>query len=429
MQVSAVSRDQTRNTMKVFPAIVTDHLKADYNMEVLKEVIHADNGRRVLEAVTSNPRTLEGGRSTFVLLNETHHWLNSNNGHLMYETVDGNVTKSPDGQARYLAITNAYLPGEDSVAERMRTAYEQILDGNAPSFGFLYDSIEAHPKANLTIESLSAILPKIRGDATWLSVEGIIANILGNLSIGPARQRRMWLNQIVADSDALYTPKEWEDITKPKTGLLRGDAITLGFDGGRSDDSTALVAIRVSDGFMQLLHIQEKPRGDQGAGWVVDHASVDSAVHAAFRDYKVVAMFADVKMWESYISDWGATYGEQLEVKAPGANPIAWDMRGAMARVTKANEAFMDAIKSKKVAHGDYSTSNPWRELNLKLRRHVLNARRRENAIGVSFGKESRESPRKVDAYAAAMLSHAAYTEYRQKVGTKKKGPSRSWAL
>ena len=33
-----------------------------------------------------------------------------NGGHKMYETIDGNATKM---NSRYLAITNAYLPGED----------------------------------------------------------------------------------------------------------------------------------------------------------------------------------------------------------------------------------------------------------------------------------------------------------------------------
>jgi len=47
------------------------------------------------------------------------------------------------------------------------------------------------------------------------------------------------------------------------------------------------------------------------------------------------------------------------------------------------------------------------------MRRHVLNARRRTNNHGVGFGKESRESPRKVDIYAALMLAHEALHDLR----------------
>jgi hypothetical protein len=42
------------------------------------------------------------------------------------------------------------------------------------------------------------------------------------------------------------------------------------------------------------------------------------------------------------------------------------------------------------------------------MRRHVLNVRRRPNRYGISFGKESRESPHKVDAFAAAQLADMA---------------------
>jgi hypothetical protein len=40
-----------------------------------------------------------------------------------------------------------------------------------------------------------------------------------------------------------------------------------------------------------------------------------------------------------------------------------------------------------------------------------MNARRRENLFGVSFSKESPDSPKKVDAYAALMLAHKAASD------------------
>ena len=58
------------------------------------ELIRAHRGRCRLEAVTSSYRALEGGRSTFVILNETHHWLSNNEGHAMLAVIDRNATKS-----------------------------------------------------------------------------------------------------------------------------------------------------------------------------------------------------------------------------------------------------------------------------------------------------------------------------------------------
>lgn len=66
-------------------------------------------------------------------------------------------------------------------------------------------------------------------------------------------------------------------------------------------------------------------------------------------------------------------------------------------------------------------------DLDKHLRRHVLNARRRENTYGVSFGKEYRHSPNKVDGYAALVAAAAAWDAVRQS-GKRRRG-GRSWVL
>ncbi|GAA0967440.1 terminase [Actinocorallia libanotica] len=416
VQVAAVSRDQTRNTMTLFPSLMSDKLIKTYGIKAGAELIRANRGRQRLEAVTSSYRALEGGRSTFVVLNETHHWVRGNNGDKMYETIDGNATKK---DARYLAITNAYLPGEDSVAERMREAWEKIREGRAVDVGFLYDSIEAHPKTPLTPEALRIVLPKIRGDAIWLKVETIIQSVM-DTTIAPSRSRRMWLNQIVAEEDALYGPAEWDVLRDETKTLQPGDEITLGFDGGKTDDATCLVALRVSDMCAFPLGVWEKPDGSKGDGWIVPREAVDSAVHDAFRNFKVLGFFADVALWESYISEWSATYGEGLAVKSPlGKDSIGWDMRSSLKTSTLAHERLMRSVFDKKLAHdGD-----------LTLRRHALNARRATNNYGISFRKESPDSPRKVDAYAALMLAHEALYEFRARGKRQKARTGRGYFL
>ncbi|WAB09788.1 terminase large subunit [Streptomyces phage TagePhighter] len=407
VQVTAVNQSQTTNTMSLIPSLMSDAFKAHFDIKDGAVLIRANGGRQRLEAVTSSYRALEGKRTTFTLLNETHHWVSGNNGHKMYETIDGNATKK---DSRYLAITNAYLPGEDSVAERMRESYMKIAEGRAMDVGFLYDSVEAHAKTPLTPEALRIVIPKIRGDAVWLNVDSIIQSVL-DTTIAPSRSRRMWLNQIVAEEDALYGPAEWDVLRNEALTLQPGDEIVLGFDGGKTHDATALVAIRVRDMAAFLLGLWEKPDGPQGENWEVPRWEVDSEVHSAFKQFKVQAFYADVALWESYISEWAETYGEQLAVKSPvGRDAIGYDMRSSLKLVTMAHERLMRSIFDGKLAHdGDRS-----------LRRHALNARRRTNNYGVSFGKESRESPRKIDAYAALMLAHEALYDLRAR-GKKQK--------
>lgn len=417
VQVTAVNQAQTVNTMALIPTLMSDRLKATYDIKPGAELMRALGGKNRLVAVTSSYRSLEGGRTTFTLLNETHHWVTGNGGIKMYETIDGNATKSKGGTGRYLAITNAYLPGEDSVAERMREAWQRIRDGRAADVGFLYDSIEAHPSTPLTPDALRAVIPIIRGDAVWLDIDSIIQSVL-DTTMAPSRSRRMWLNQIVAEEDALYGPEHWKAIERPDATLSPGDEIVLGFDGGKTDDATALVAVRVKDMTAFVLCLEEKPDGPLGDGWQVDRFKVDGAVREAFRLYGVQAFYADVALWESYLDDWAQEFGEQLVVKASERHSIAWDMRSSVQKVVRAHERLMQAIFDKKLGFdGDAD-----------LRRHALNARRRtDNNYGVSFGKESRESPRKVDAYAALMLAHEALHDLRTRGKQPQQRTNRGW--
>lgn len=420
VQVAAVSKDQTKNTMKVFPTIMTQHLITTYDIDPGIEMIRAQQGRKVIESVTSSPKSLEGGRATFVVLNETQWWIEGNQGHEMYSVIDGNVTKSKGGTARYLAICNAYVPGMDSVGERMRYAHSLIAEGKAEDTHELYDTIEAHPAVPLHPIALRIVLPIIRGDAWWLDPEVIIRSVT-KLSLTISGSRRKWLNQIVAAEDALYTETDANE-TKVETYLLPGTEIVLGFDGGRTDDSTALVGIRVSDGVAFPLGVWEPPEG--ATEWEVDVDSVDSKVHEIHRIYSVLGFFADVALWESFIRDWGRKYGETYAVKAmPTKDPIAWDMRRSEDVVTKAHERLMAGVLDRKACWSE--ANDP--ALGATFRRHMLNTYRATNNHGVSFRKESRESKRKVDLYAAWMLAYEALNEYRLRGKKKQVRTNKVW--
>jgi phage terminase large subunit-like protein len=419
VQIAAVNQAQTRNTMTLMPSLMSQKLIDAHGIKDGAELIRAHNGKVRLEAVTSSFRALEGGRSTFVMLNETQHWVQGNNGLLMHKTVARNAAKTG---SRFLAVTNAYLPGEDSVAERMREGFEKIRDGRMKDPGLMYDSIEANPLTPLTEEALRIVVPIIRGDSSWLKVEDVIASVLDPTQ-SASDSRRMWLNQIVADEDAIYGPEHWKPLEVEGAVLSPGDEIVLGFDGGKSDDATVLVALRVKDRVAFILCLEERPAnwptGEGAPRWEVNRETVDSAVHSAFNLYKVRGFYADVALWESYIDDWAEAYRESLVVKASERHAVAWDMRQSIQRLTRAHERLMQAIFDRKVFHdGDPD-----------LRRHVLNARRRINNYGVSFGKESRESPKKVDAYAALMLAHEALHDLRTRGKPTKERTGRGYFL
>lgn len=407
VQTAAVSLEQTKNTMRLLPGMVTPEARQKFGLQPGKEQAYALGDQRFLQAVTSSPATLQGARSTFVLMNETHEWLQNNQGHEMARTISNNTTKSSDGAARTLRITNAYEPGEDSVAEVDREAWERARSGDVVDVGLLYDSLEAPPDAPLSAEDAPAVVEAIRGDSVWLSTDRIVQSIL-DIRNPPSQSRRFWYNQIVAAEDAWANPLEWDAIADPGQLVMPDEPVVAFFDGSKSDDTTGLVGCRLSDGHVFVIDSWSKPAGERGKGWIVPRDSVDTAVSAMFESYKVHAFFADPsdarddegeRFWEPFIDDWHQRYGPQLKLWAVQSgdrrHSISWDMRATdhQRDFTAAAERFLGEMTARRFTHdGD-----------LRLRQHVRNARRRTTKTGVSFGKEHRESARKVDLAVCAV--------------------------
>jgi hypothetical protein len=210
---TAVAKDQTRNTMTLFPGLFSDAALDEYSIDLGKEILYAHRGRCRLEAVTSSPRALEGPRSTFTLKNETQHWLSSNEGHEMSKVIARNATKSRDGAARVLAISNAHEPGEDSDAERDYDAWQDIVPRQVSLQGL---------SLRLT-RSAAGPRPRRRAPAPrrpdrrsrrldWLDVDRHVEEVYDPRN-SVSTSRRFYLNQIVAAEDAWIAPHEWDRLS------------------------------------------------------------------------------------------------------------------------------------------------------------------------------------------------------------------------
>lgn len=403
MQIAAVSKDQTRNTMTLFPQIFTKRALRKYNIDLGKEILYADHGRARIEAVTSSPRALEGGRPTLVVANETHHWLLNNEGHEMAAVIDRNATKSSDGSARTLAITNAYEPSEDSVAQRAREAYEEA-EALGITHGIMYDTVEAPPEAPLTPEAAPAVIEAVRGDSYWLSTDRIVASLCDRRN-PPSRSRRFWYNQITASEDAWIDPKDF-DLCQAGTDvppLTPGDEVVLFADMSKSDDATGLVACRLSDGLVGVLGMWQRPPGHRGNDWLAPRSLVDACVEQAFNTYKVIAFFGDPshtlddetqeRYWDGLFDEWHRRYASRLELWAETGkikgHAVMWDMTSPQrtGQFTAAAERCAQEISEHILLH----------EGDGRLRAHARNAKRYPNRYGVSLWKGHRESKRKID--------------------------------
>lgn len=449
VQTAATSLEQTKNTMRLMPGLITAEAKAYYGVQVGKEMIHALNGERFAQAVTSSPATLEGARATFVLKNETHHWLENNDGHEMAAVIERNATKSADGAARTLAITNAPEPGEDSEAERTWDAYEAMRAGRTVDTGLLVDSLEAPPEAPLmadrvegesdddwtrrTVDLIGSVVRVVRGDSVWLKPERIVKSVLDPRN-PPSRSRRFWYNQRVAAEDAWLDPQA-VDMAAVDDGR-RDEPMVMFFDGSKSDDATALVGCRLSDGHLLTLGVWQKPSGGAGEAWTVNRGEVDAAVRAILDEGLVRAFYADpahakdddeTGWWDSIIDGWHRDYGAKLghwATKSGDArHSIMWDMSSParLAQFTTAAETFVAELEQR----DDFGRLMPagfTHDGHPAMKSHLKNARRAPNRFGVSLSKEHRESPRKIDlavcAVGARMLRRVVLNAPQEKPRT-----------
>lgn len=404
VQIAAVSQDQTRNTMNLFSRMWSGAAIERYGLDIGKVIVYTARGGQ-LEAVTSSPASLEGKRTTFVLKNESHHWKPNNAGIEMADAIDRNNVKSRDGAARTLAITNAHVPGEESDAEREWDSYMAYVEGRTRLSRppFLMDSRQAPPDTDLADdESLRRGILAARGDATWLDVERIMDAVRDPKNT-PALSRRFYLNQVVAAEDAWLTAYEWDNCAAPHKVVSPDDEIVMFFDGSLTDDSTALVGCRVSDGHVFEIAGWDRPSGAAGNGWEIDKDAVDHAVCRAIEERNVLAFFGDVLHFEGLHDRWSQLIGPKALLWAQEGkfrHATAWDMRTKLKDFTLAcerTEADVRASANDRVSGKSPDDLDFTHDGSKAMRGHVLNARRRPNRFGVGIGKEHRESQRKID--------------------------------
>lgn len=400
VQIAAVSKEQTRNTMLLFPGLFTKQALEEFQIDLGKEIIYAEHGRRQIESLSSSSRTKEGNRPTFVLEGETQHWRKVNQGHLMHEVLMRNVGKSRDGAARSMAVQNAHAPGEDSIAERDWEAHQ------VGSPGLLYDSLEAPDVPKLgerdgqgnplwDRELLRAALDYARGDSYWVDIErrqqemeepGSKANT----------DRRYYLNQIAAGDERAFDYQRWQSLTVDRKPPEKGARITLGFDGSMTMDHTALIGTEVATGHMWVVGYWEPVLQERDAQPEIPVSSVMETVEWAFGHWDVWQMLCDPSWWREQVSTWQGLFNKPGHKRVEVINPL---QQGATAMRLLAWRRAMDngELSHDGDARFNAAVANSYRAL--------LNSTDEDNEPRWIIQKERELSPLKIDAAAAGELS------------------------
>lgn len=432
VQIVAVSQEQTKNTFKLFPSLISPEARRHYGIQPGKLNVYGLGDTRQIEAVTSSPLAIEGGRPTLTIRAETQNWNSSNGGHDMAGAMEGNAAKSEGGAARMLDICNAFRPGLDSVGERAREGWEQTQGDDAiAEYGVMYDSLEAPPDAPLTAEDAPAVVLSISGDSYWLDTKprGRIVKSILNPQNPASESRRKWYNQITAVEESWADPQEF-DACKSRAELDPRTELVMFLDASKSDDSTALVAVRVADGHVFTIKVWQRPA--KAEKWTVPRADVDLEVTRCFNTHRVVGFWVDPsdarddetgeRYWDNLCDDWAKRYGRRLKLKAvrtgESKHPIIWDMRSRVhtKQFTEAAERTQTDIAEGNLKHDDHKL----------LVQHVRNARRSPNEHGVSLTKEHRESAKKIDAAVAMVGARLMWRFYLTQLDQQREKNSKS---
>lgn len=418
VQIAAVSLDQTENTMRMVRAMASPAnapaLHRDYSLDVGKTQIFVQPEGK-LEVITSSAATAEGAESTFVIGDELEHWTPSNGGAELHATLMDNLSKSG---SRMLETLNAWKPGINSAGES--TFNDWVLQETGRSKNesrILYDARQApHDTEMGDSDSLRAALEWVYADCPWSDIDAIMTRIWS-----PSAQvddsKRKYLNWPVASSDSWCDPQDWAQMARPDIDVAPGEDIVMFFDGSLSNDHTALIGCRMDDGHIFTIGVWQPKAADPDDKPMVDVQAVDDRVDFAFATWNVIGFYADVREWESFTKvAWPERYRDRLELWATsrGAQqpePIAWDMRGKDFQFTTAAEL----AEAEVMQHSFTHDGNPL------LTEHVLNARRHEGRYGITVRKESRKSPKKIDACVCMIGARMVWRLARERSGVSKK--------
>jgi hypothetical protein len=411
VQIASNSEAQSKDVLRVAVGMWSREAREHYGLDCGETRIAVKNGGGRLEVLTASEMTAEGDPATAIFLNETHHMTESSGGHRIAKVARRNVGKSPATlQARTLDGTNAHQQGGDSIAERTYAAWQTQVSSPHLKVDILYDSIEAPPTTDIfNPDSLRAGLAAAYADAPWADLERLFEEVL-DPETPPADSIRYYLNGLAAAQDAWVDPLKFGALARPLVKIEPGTQIAMFLDCSKSGDATGLVGCRLSDGHVFVLGCWEPPRGNAGKGWLAPREQVDGAVRWAMDQYKVVWFGVDPSparddetealYWMPLVDLWHRDLHKKIKIWAtPGAkgHSVLFDMRIKMLGGQERNRLFTQAAMQLREDINEVGPAAITWDGDGRLKTHTNQAKARPNPWGVSLGKVTRDSDKRID--------------------------------
>lgn len=386
VQVTAVSEDATANTYSALRPMIEQGPLSERIRKTSEEFIRLPGGGRI-DVVTASATSRLGQRVTFVSQGEAGLYLKRNG---MMGVADTQYRGLAGMGGRAVWHTNAWDPSEGSLAQREweHPSPDVHIQFDRPPSGLSFTSREDRWRIYRAVYPADVR----RENGGHVDLDAIEAEAAGIIAHDWPQAARFFGNQIVTGSGKAFEPARWEELARPDHVVPEGAGVALGFDGSRTGDWTALVAVELATGHLWPLGVWDP--ADHGGE--IPREAVDTAVDAAFERYRVARMYADPPYWKDELAGWQGRHGDKVVLRweTYRSRPMGFAVR-----------AFATAIETRALSHdGDRV-----------LATHVGNATRRalndrddKGATLWTLQKETPDSPRKIDAAVAAVLAWEA---------------------
>lgn len=195
--------------------------------------VNLPDSRGFIEPVTAANESKDGGKSTFIVADETHLWIPPMSGRFklgkMHQTMVRNLLKRKVASGWMLETSTMYAEGEQSVAEGTHAYAKSLAEAGRDDGKLLFDHQQASEEWNLNdrAERLKALTEAYGPAAAWMDLEAL-ADYWDDPQASEAEFRRFWLNQPVPLEDPnLFDIGHWGALKRPEPDSISRAILTI----------------------------------------------------------------------------------------------------------------------------------------------------------------------------------------------------------
>lgn len=371
---AAADRDQAKLVMSHAKRAVELQQEFAGQIRIFRDALEFKNTGTIYRALSSEAFTKEGLSASLVIADELAAWPSRDLFDVL--SLSMGARRSPLMVAITTAGARIDTKGQDSIAFTLYQLAKRRIAGEHQDETLGMAWWEAGAGAYLEPERWAEANPGLLSEPPILSMDDLIS-AQKRTPEGEFRTKR--LNEFVASSTAWIPSGAWDACADSTLKLEPKDRIVIGYDGSFSNDSTAIVACRISDGALFVLGHWEKPLDDNH--WRVPIEEVELRMEELARVYDVAELVCDPFRWQ-----------RSMEVWRSAGLPVV-EFPQTPNRMVPATSGMFDAIINKRLKHD----GDP------RLTRHVSNATPYASRYGVMLRKE--HSNKKIDLAVAAILA------------------------